>query len=397
MRKSISITLIILLIFTAFSILGTNNVNATQEIKSAKELITITSENFTGDDRAAILPVQQTTTDFENQSSIHFIQKNAHIASIIEELQCRNPIDENYEYYSEIEDILEGKLFAYITLHVEKPEGTEKIELIVNDKYKTNLLDETGFNFVEKLEDGSYNITIEVAFKDLSSEIWYWGSQIDVFNTSLTLYGYTKEEDTEPSFGSQVTLIPVNDKGLKFKDVIKDVWYYNSVKYCYENGIIMGTTDTTFSPNNKLTRGNLVTILWRMEGSPKVSGDVPFSDVKTSDYYYEAVKWAEKTGVVHGYDTGKFGPNNNISREQLATILNNYAKYKKKDTSKKADLSTYTDNAKISSYAREGVAWAIGNKVMSGKNEGTRVDPQGRATRAEAAAMIQNYCTYVGR
>ena len=200
------------------------------------------------------------------------------------------------------------------------------------------------------------------------------------------------------SCGDIVKKVEVNvEKKLSFKDVSKNVWYYNSVKYCYENGIIMGTTDETFSPNTNVTRGNLVTILWRMEGSPVVSGNLSFPDVKQSDYYYEAVKWAEKTGVVHGYDTGKFGPNNYISREQLATILNNYAKYKKKDTSKKADLSTFTDNKKISSYAKEGVAWAVGNKVMSGKNEGTRVDPQGKATRAETAAMIQNYCNYVGR
>ena len=200
------------------------------------------------------------------------------------------------------------------------------------------------------------------------------------------------------SCGDIVKKVEVNvEKKLPFKDVSKNVWYYNSVKYCYENGIIMGTTDETFSPNTNVTRGNLVTILWRMEGSPVVSGNLSFPDVKQSDYYYEAVKWAEKTGVVHGYDTGKFGPNNYISREQLATILNNYAKYKKKDTSKKADLSTFTDNKKISSYAKEGVAWAVGNKVMSGKNEGTRVDPQGKATRAETAAMIQNYCNYVGR
>ena len=397
MRKSISIILIILLVFTAFSMLEINKVNATQEVKSAKELITITSENFTGDDRAAIFQVQQITTDSENQSSIQFMQKNVHLASIIEELQSRNSIDENYEYYSEIKETLKGKLFAYITLHVEKPEGTEKIELIVNDKYKTNLLDETGFNFVEKLEDGSYNITIEVAFKDLSSETWYYGSQIDVFNTTITLIGYTNEEDTESSYESQVTLIPVDDNGLSFKDVSKDVWYYDSVKYCYENGIIMGTTDTTFSPNTNITRGNLVTILWRMEGSKSVEGEMKFPDVKASDYYYEAVKWAEKTGVVHGYDTGKFGPNNNISREQLATILNNYAKYKKKDTSASTDLNRFTDNGRISSYAREAVSWAVAKKVMSGKDNGTRVDPSGRATRAEAAAMIQNYCYNVGR
>ena len=184
---------------------------------------------------------------------------------------------------------------------------------------------------------------------------------------------------------------------LPFKDVKTTVWYYDSIKYCFKNGIIMGTTDTTFSPNTNVTRGNLVTILWRMEGSPKVSGNISFPDVKETDYYYEAVKWAEKTGVVHGYDTGKFGPNNNISREQLATILNNYAKYKKKDTNVQADLSKFTDNKKISSYAREGVAWAVAKKVISGKENGTKVDPQGKASRAEAAAMIQNYCNYVGR
>ena len=184
---------------------------------------------------------------------------------------------------------------------------------------------------------------------------------------------------------------------MNFKDVSQNVWYYNSVKYCFDNKIIMGTTDETFSPNTNVTRGNLVTILWRMEGSPKVSGSISFPDVKETDYYYEAVKWAEKSGVVHGYDTGKFGPNNNISREQLATILNNYAKYKKKDTSDKADLTKFTDNKKISSYAREGVSWAVAKKVMSGKVNGTMVDPQGKATRAEAAAMIQNYCNYVGR
>ena len=187
------------------------------------------------------------------------------------------------------------------------------------------------------------------------------------------------------------------NRGMQFKDVSKDVWYYNSVKYCYDNGIIMGTTDTTFSPNNKLTRGNLVTILWRMEGEPKVGGEQKFPDVKTSDYYYEAVKWAEKNRIVSGYDNGKFGPNNYITREQLATILKNYADYKKKDTSARADLSTFTDEKGISSYAREGIAWAVANKVMSGKNNGTRVDPRGNATRAEAAAMIQNYCYYVGR
>ena len=211
------------------------------------------------------------------------------------------------------------------------------------------------------------------------------------------IVGYMSEDYLTPVNTKKDTYKVPSVTELPFTDVDADNWYYNSVKYCYDNGLIMGTTDTTFSPNTNVTRGNLVTILYRMEGYPKVEGTVSFPDVKESDYYYEAVKWAEKTGVVHGYETGKFGPNNNISREQLATILNNYAKYKRKDTSARTDLTRFTDNAKISSYAKEAISWAVASKVMSGKKEGTLADPQGRATRAEAAAMIQNYCSYIGR
>ena len=217
----------------------------------------------------------------------------------------------------------------------------------------------------------------------------------DIPTSQLTIYGYkgTVAETVAKDLG--YTFVALSE--VPFKDIKTSDWYYNSVKFVSDNKIILGTTNETFAPNNNLTRGNLVTILWRMEGNPVLGGEQKFSDVKESDYYYEAVKWAEKTGVVHGYDTGKFGPNNNISREQLATILNNYAKYKKKDTKVQADLTKFTDNKQISSYAREGVAWAVAKKVISGKVNGTIVDPQGKATRAEAAAMIENYCNYVGR
>ena len=244
---------------------------------------------------------------------------------------------------------------------------------------------------------GSGYINIAALLKD---------TVVSVLQTGINGWAKVKYNDLE-GYMSEDYLTPVNTvkdtykvpsiSELPFVDVDADNWYYNSVKYCFDNKIIMGTTNETFSPNTNVTRGNLVTILWRMEGSPKVSGNLSFPDVKETDYYYEAVKWAERTGVVHGYDTGKFGPNNNISREQLATILNNYAKYKKKDTKVESDLSKFEDNKKISSYAREAVSWAVAKKVMSGKVNGTIVDPQGRATRAEAAAMIQNYCSYIGR
>ena len=184
---------------------------------------------------------------------------------------------------------------------------------------------------------------------------------------------------------------------LPFVDIDADAWYYNSVKYVYKNNIIYGISDDKFSPNTNLTRGNLVTILWRMEGSKTVIGELKFNDVKPGVYYYEAVKWAEKNNIINGYTETEFGPNNNIKREQLATILMNYAKYKKKDTTKRADLTKYIDSSKVSSYAKEAVSWAIATKIISGKVNYTKIDPFGKATRAETAAMIENYCNYVGR
>ena len=178
------------------------------------------------------------------------------------------------------------------------------------------------------------------------------------------------------------------------KDVDTDDWYYNAIKYTYQNGIISGATETEFRPNAKITRGMIVTILWRMEGSPKVTGVEDFTDV-TGQYYYDAVRWAAKNGVVNGYGDGRFGPNANITREQLATILCNYAKYKKKNTNVTVDTSKYKDWNKLSSFARASMQWAIKTGVVTGKENGTKVDSQGTATRGEAACMIYNYCTKI--
>ena len=178
---------------------------------------------------------------------------------------------------------------------------------------------------------------------------------------------------------------------LPFVDVKKSDWYYSSVEYTYKNGIISGATDTEFRPSAKITRGMIVTILWRMEGSPKVTGVKDFTDVK-GQYYYDAVRWAAKYGVVNGYGDGRFGPNANITREQLATILCNYAKYKKKYTNSTVNTSKYKDWYKVSSYAKPAAQWAIAKGVITGKENGTKVDPQGTATRGEAACMIYNYC-----
>lgn len=182
--------------------------------------------------------------------------------------------------------------------------------------------------------------------------------------------------------------------GIPFRDVSKSSWYYNTVKYVYEAGIITGANAYEFRPNANITRGMIVTILWRMEGEPKVTGIKDFPDV-TGQYYYNAVRWAAKNKIVNGYNNGKFGPNDNITREQLAVILSNYAKYKGKNVNKTANTSKFADWYKVTGYARPAMSWAVATGVITGKYNGTKVDPQGTASRAEAAGMIYNYCTKI--
>lgn len=185
-------------------------------------------------------------------------------------------------------------------------------------------------------------------------------------------------------------------RGIPFVDVPSKSWYESAVKYVENNNIIKGTNDYTFAPNQKLTRGMLVTILHRMAGMPKVSGNSSFSDVKdTKAYYYDAVMWASKNKIVSGYSNGKFGPSDSITREQLAVMLNNYCKYKGKFKTVNGNLSAFKDYKNISSYAKDAMNWAVGNGVITGSNG--NVNPKGNATRAEAASMIYKYCLKFGK
>ena len=201
---------------------------------------------------------------------------------------------------------------------------------------------------------------------------------------NLTIYGYknSKAED-------YTNFVP-----LVFVDVSINNWFFDSVIYSYDNGIILGIDKTHFGPYQNLSRGMFVTMLWRMEGSPTTSAN-KFSDIKSSDWYYRAVNWAASKGIVHGYNTGKFGPKDNITREQLAAILMNYAKYKGKNITSRANTSKFTDFNKTSSVFKDAVSWCVANKIISGKENGTKIDPKGTATRAEAASMIMSYCLNV--
>ena len=207
--------------------------------------------------------------------------------------------------------------------------------------------------------------------------------------------GYMSEQYLTPvNTIKDVYKVPTNTE-LPFEDVATNAWYYGAVKYTYKNGILQGATETEFRPDKNITRGMIVTILYRMEGEPTVTSGKDFPDVSIKQYYGNAVKWASAKNIVNGYNNGNFGPNDNITREQLAVILNNYAKNKGKNVNKTADISKYNDWYKITGYARPAMNWAVATGVINGKYNGTKVDPQGTATRAEATAMIYNYCTKI--
>ena len=199
-----------------------------------------------------------------------------------------------------------------------------------------------------------------------------------------------EKNDIISSFKIKDTVSSSN--GIPFTDVPSNSWYYNAVKYTYEKNMIKGNNDYTFAPNENLTRAMLVTILHRMEGAPYVSGTSKFKDVQnTKEYYYVAVKWATKNNIVSGYENGNFGPNDPITREQLAVILNKYCRYKGKYNSKIADITKFKDSKNVSNFAIWEMRWAVANGVITGTNENT-LNPKGKATRAEVAAMLHKYC-----
>ena len=199
----------------------------------------------------------------------------------------------------------------------------------------------------------------------------------------------------------EVSFAQIKDETVKanFADVAADAWYADAVQYVYENGMMSGTSETTFSPDVTTTRGMIVTILYRLEGSPDLSNEnlgYPYADVDANAYYADAVYWARQNGIVSGMSAEQFAPNNAITREQMAAILYRYAQFKGYDVSAKADLSVYTDAAQVSAYATDAMAWANGAQLITGTSA-TTLTPAGNATRAQVATILMRFCENIAK
>ena len=181
----------------------------------------------------------------------------------------------------------------------------------------------------------------------------------------------------------------IPDTELPCVDVAEGDWYYDAVADVYDAGLMTGIDGTHFAPNQKLARAQFALILYRLNDSPEVDGKSPFKDVAEGDWYTDAVIWANKKGIITGYtDTGLFGPGDDITREQLVVMMYRYQKSISDVKAESVDLSDFKDGAKVSAFAKEAMEWAVGTGVISGKDNGTVLDPQGTATRAECATII---------
>ena len=215
-------------------------------------------------------------------------------------------------------------------------------------------------------------------------------SVIDIDADSFTINTY--RTDTDEKIDDTFTIVKNEQEEveLPFTDVSKDAWYYDAVAQAYQDKLFLGTSTTTFSPEKTMSRGMFVQVLYNMHGQPKVEGTLPFTDVKKSDWYYDAVLWAYQNKVTAGVSDTKFAPMHDVTREQTAVLLEKYTAANGKDTSARGDLSQYSDADSISAWAKDAVAWAVANKIMVGTDSG-KLLPGSNASRAQAAQIMVSY------
>ena len=259
--------------------------------------------------------------------------------------------------------------------------GGSKIDTVTEWEYSTIDLDE----YVPEKE--GYKFVGWYADEDLTKEI------DEVYLTKdTTVYAKwekIEEEVPEEPEGTEET------ETISFKDVKESDWFYEAVSYAVENGLMSGMSEDIFAPNTPLTREMLAVVLYNVEGQPEGTGVNAFTDVKADMWYTDAILWANENGIVAGYDNGAYGVGDFITREQFAAILYRYAQFKGYDTTQGGmAVREFSDYENISDYARPAMAWAVNAGIMGGMDDGTLM-PQGKATRAEAATMLMQFCEQV--
>ena len=283
---------------------------------------------------------------------------------------------------------VDGKTYAFVAL--ERTGG-----VMVYD-----VTDPEAITFVNYVNTRDFGTTVEGSEEYEDGELDKWVTGGDVAPEGLLFLDAASSPNGEPlllaacEVSGTVAVYQLGSEDLTvlpFTDVDSDDWFLAAVQYVYENDRMAGTSSTTFQPEVNLTRAMAAQVLYNLEGQPAVTGDTTFTDAADAgDWAVKAITWAEQTGVVAGIGDGLFAPTANVTREEFAQMMYNYASYKEYDLTLEGDLSQFEDASAISGWAETAMSWANGSGLINGHDDGT-IDPQGTTTRAQAASILMNF------
>ena len=283
---------------------------------------------------------------------------------------------------------VDGKTYAFVAL--ERTGGVMAYDVT----------DPEAITFVNYVNTRDFGTTVEGSEQYEDGELDKWVTGGDVAPEGLLFLDAASSPNGEPlllaacEVSGTVAVYQLGSEDLTvlpFTDVNSDDWFLAAVQYVYENGRMAGTSSTTFQPEVNLTRAMAAQVLYNLEGQPAVTGDTTFTDAAAAgEWAVKAITWAEQTGVVAGIGDGLFDPTANVTREEFAQMMYNYASYKEYDLTLEGDLSQFEDASAISGWAETAMSWANGSGLINGHDDGT-IDPQGTTTRAQAASILMNF------
>ena len=283
---------------------------------------------------------------------------------------------------------VDGKTYAFVAL--ERTGGVMAYDVT----------DPEAITFVNYVNTRDFGTTVEGSEEYEDGELDKWVTGGDVAPEGLLFLDAASSPNGEPlllaacEVSGTVAVYQLGSEDLTvlpFTDVNNGDWFLAAVQYVYENDRMAGTSSTTFQPEVNLTRAMAAQVLYNLEGQPAVTGDTTFTDAAAAgDWAVKAITWAEQTGVVAGIGDGLFDPTANVTREEFAQMMYNYASYKEYDLTLEGDLSQFEDASAISGWAETAMSWANGSGLINGHDDGT-IDPQGTTTRAQAASILMNF------
>ena len=283
---------------------------------------------------------------------------------------------------------VDGKTYAFVAL--ERTGGVMAYDVT----------DPAAITFVNYVNTRDFGTTVEGSEEYEDGELDKWVTGGDVAPEGLLFLDAASSPNGEPlllaacEVSGTVAVYQLGSEDLTvlpFTDVNNGDWFLAAVQYVYENDRMAGTSSTTFQPEVHLTRAMAAQVLYNLEGQPAVTGDTTFTDAAAAgDWAVKAITWAEQTGVVAGIGDGLFAPTANVTREEFAQMMYNYASYKEYDLTLEGDLSQFEDASAISGWAETAMSWANGSGLINGHDDGT-IDPQGTTTRAQAASILMNF------